>query len=651
MQARRALVRFLRELKSAAGREDWTAAAAAAKAMIEAEPDCAEAHFGLALASIYLDDLATALSASLRAREIAPGLGDYDDLLAIVYGLGGDLTNALFHGKAATGGARHARLAEIVPDSLPTLAQVFMRIEEQPFLRRALGAAAAGRWVEAERCFRQHLAFDSECRDAAIGLGGCLLAQDHPLAAIETLRAARHRLPGDGEIASLLARALSQIGAFDQSRACHVAARALAPEDADIAAAALLDAVGDPANANTQLAAGFRNWVKAFAINDGRAAALPRSETGRPLSVGYVFGNAAESPTACWLAEVLSHRQSARFRVVGFGHGPLSAPSNMVFQKCVDRWQNVHGADPLTLAAMVRAERVDILVDLAGFEAPALLAAFGSRMAPCQVSWLGNPCGVAFDAVDFVLSDLVTDAGTLNPDARSPGRPAFLRLGGVLAPPPAAVEPSPPVDRGGSEILFAADANLSELNATTVEWWSAVLHAVPAASLILRDHGFADPKALERLIDVFGTFGVAHRVDVVAEPSPQAFFARGDVCLLPGPCPRPASVSDALSAGLPIVCPVQAGWHTRAAASVLDYLGLGATTLAKTREAYVELAVHWAGDGEARRAFAANLAEVGARSETWDAAARARDLAEALTFMWHETVAAAGATELRAARA
>lgn len=63
MAARRALVRFLRDLKSAVEREDWAAAAASAQAMIEADPDSAEAHFGLALASIYLDDLATALRA------------------------------------------------------------------------------------------------------------------------------------------------------------------------------------------------------------------------------------------------------------------------------------------------------------------------------------------------------------------------------------------------------------------------------------------------------------------------------------------------------------------------------------------------------------------------------------------------------------
>ncbi len=79
-------LRFLRAFKAAVESEDWVAAAAQAETAIAAKPNCAEARFAHALVSIYRDELAMALDAATRACELAPGIGDYEDLLAVIYG-------------------------------------------------------------------------------------------------------------------------------------------------------------------------------------------------------------------------------------------------------------------------------------------------------------------------------------------------------------------------------------------------------------------------------------------------------------------------------------------------------------------------------------------------------------------------------------
>ncbi len=632
LSASRELARFRLGVKAAARRDDWAEATALAEARLAERPECDSARYVLALAAVHSDDLASALHAATQACELAPDVADYQDLLAIVYGLAGEVNQALFHGKAAAGCSRRSAFARIVTEGFPTLAQVFIQIREQPLLNRGLGAMNRGWWPEAEHWFRQHLAFAPDCREAAVGLGESLLAQDQALAAAEALRGLRHTLPQDPALASLLGRALSRIGEFDQAHACHGIAKALAPEDGAIAAAAVLDAACDPRADLAGVAAELRAWGRTFGVDDGRPAPTPVRADGRPLTIGYLVANAAGRGDAPWLADILSRRRSDRFVAVGFGYGPLSTPSNLVFQKCVDSWQDVNGADAFTLAAMVRAEGVDILVDLAGLDAPALHAAFASRMAPCQVAWLGTPSpGLAgFDAV-------LTDRHVGNPgrDACA-ASPVVLRLGSVLVPPPASLARPP---REGSEILLMADVGLAELNATTVEPWSAILHAVPEAKLVLRDRGFTQADALKRLLDIFGSFAVAHRVDVVAEASPVAFFAHGDVALLPAPSPRPASVGNALSAGLPIVCPSGKAPWSRAAASVLDHLGLAADTVAADGDAYVALALRWARSPADRAAFSARLEEAAERTRVWDPAARWEDFAAALEAAWGEAIA------------
>lgn len=640
--AARELARFRLALKASVGREDWAGVAALAGARLAERPDCDSAHYVLALAAIYRDDLAGALQAATHACELAPNIADYQDLLAVVHGLAGEVNQALFHGKAAAGCSRRSAVARIVPEGFPTLAQVFIQIREQPLLHRGLGAMSRGWWREAEHWFRQHLAFVPDCREAAIGLGESLLAQDQVLAAVEALRGLRHALPRDPALASLLGRALSGIGEFDQARACHGIARTFAPEDSAIAAAALLDAASDPRADAAAVAAELRAWGNRFGIDDGRPAPAATRSRQRRLTIGYLFANAASRPDAPWLADILSRRRSDRFAAVGFGFGPLSAPANLVFQKCVDRWQDASGADAFTLAAMVRAENVDILVDLAGLGAPALHAAFASRMAPCQVAWLGTPSpGLAgFHAI-------LTDRYVAEHPATAHGvRPVLLRLGSVLVPPPAPF--ARPPREPGSEILFVADAGLCELNAATLERWSAILHAAPEAKLVLRDRSFTQGEALKRLLDILGTFAIAHRVDVIAEASPTAFFAHGDVALLPYPYPRAACLADALSAGLPVICPAGEAPWSRAAASVLDHLGLAAETVAQDGDAYVALALRWARTPLDRSAFPKLLEEAARCTGVWDAAARADDLAAALEAAWHAVAVSEAPLDLAA---
>lgn len=611
--------------------ENWEAAEALAADWFEADPETSEALFVRALACLQRGDLAQAAAFASEAHAMRPEIAEYADLLAVIHGLAGDLNSAVYYGKLATTTTADPRLAALVPTSQPGFATVLQAIEEQPLLRRGAAAMADGRWADAEYWLRQHVAFFQDSREAYLGLASCLLSQGLPYAAVDTLRAARHALPFDADIASMLGKALATTGRFAEAHACHRSAINNAPTDPAVHASALIARLHDPAADPAQTVALFRQWGGRFGM-PAEEAQLTFGDGG-PVCIGYVLAPNRVAQESAALADVLSRHDSRRYRLIGFGHGAPTDGANIPFQKCFDRWHDISAIDPLTLQMMVRAEGVDILVDVAGFSAPELLTAFGGRMAPCQVAWLGSPCGTGLAAMDFCLTDRFVEAG--KGGRRRIERVAHLDLGSSLVSLPSSHPPSP-AERSGDAIVFAADAAPMEIHALSVEWWARVLHRAPGSTLILRDYAFQTADSLGRLLDLFGDFGLAHRVEVAEVSSSQEFYAEADIALLPLPFPRPQSAVDALWAGLPVICPTGNGLHTRRAASLLHHLGFARQMVGACEEDYVALAFAWSLDAAGRKDLRATVRARLTDCPVLDPSARAADLEAAYRRMWRK---------------
>jgi hypothetical protein len=180
----------------------------------------------------------------------------------------------------------------------------------------------------------------------------------------------------DAEIASLLGRALTASGRFAEAAVCHRHATSQAPHDPAVHAAALVDALADPACRPGDAVAGVRAWGRKFGERRTPGLARSTSVATRPLVVGlFVAGNAGSAE-----AKALTHAPRSR----SFHHGRLRlrlAEREPQHQFPEGRRSDVGDCDPLTFAAMVEAEEIDILIDLAGLSVPHLLIAFGGRMA------------------------------------------------------------------------------------------------------------------------------------------------------------------------------------------------------------------------------------------------------------------------------
>ena len=66
---------------------------------------------------------------------------------------------------------------------------------------------------------------------------------------------------------------------------------------------------------------------------------------------------------------------------------------------------NAAEKSPDEVARMIAADRIDILVDLAGHTGWNRLAMFGHRAAPVQVNFLGYPGTSGLSCMDYILAD------------------------------------------------------------------------------------------------------------------------------------------------------------------------------------------------------------------------------------------------------
>ncbi len=622
---------FLWRVGELVERQDWEAVEKACEAHLDADGECGDAYFLLALAAFTRNDFATSLLFARAALEVAPGNMEYADLLAVLYGMAGDIHNATFHAKLASASTPAQNLKQYIPANLPKFSDAFLDIAERPFFKQGMAASAKGQWSEAEHWLRQHLAFHPHDREANAALGNTLMIEGLHVAAIESLRAARHAVPGDARVAQLLATALMTVGEAAEARSIDRVAIALAPEDPAIFVGAINDLLADPDADVDEIVAMVKEWGQRFGVTQDMIGPEYAPFPKKRLTIGYLVGAMDRSAPARALADILALHNAQSFRIVGFGSGQLSDSFNVVFQKCFESWVDTRDTDPLTFASIVAAEGVDILVDVSGFATPSLLSAFGARLAPLQISWDGCPYGTGLSGMDAILGDAILD-----PDGAAPMTEKLVRLenGAVLVDLPSP-KPVDAIERDENPV-FAADVNLGLLDTATVEAWVGILQAVPDAKLILNDRGFHNEYALPRLIGMFGNYGMAHRVDIISGVQIPEFLAQADVFLLPRQVSHTGSAMAALRAGLPVVGWAGEGRHRRIVGSLLHFAGLADELLADSAERYVELAVGWIGDAERRTAFRDGIAGRLEAAPLFDTKARIADLEKAYHGLWQE---------------
>jgi protein O-GlcNAc transferase len=257
-----------------------------------------------------------------------------------------------------------------------------------------------------------------------------------------------------------------------------------------------------------------------------------------------------------------------------------------------DDWRGVSGLTDDALIDLIRADQIDILVDLAGHTEFNRLAVFARRAAPVQVSYLGYPDSTGLPTMDYRVTDAVTDP---EPDADNWHTERLLRLPDsqwCFRPFGALDSPGPLPALEARFVTFGSFNSITKASDTVLHCWAQILVNLPSSRLRLTRIRSAQRAA--EIAALFGGWGVAaERIDFEAYRSEVPYglqFAGADIALDPYPYNGVTTTCESLYFGLPVISLHGRNGVSRSGLSILGSLGLR-ELVASSPEEYVEIAV------------------------------------------------------------
>jgi len=346
------------------------------------------------------------------------------------------------------------------------------------------------------------------------------------------------------------------------------------------------------------LFADHRRWARQFA-EPLRQFIEPHGNSCDPerrLRIGYVSQDFRQQPVGLMMIPLLAGHDRRNFEVFCYAHIP--GPDVITHQLAAraDGWRYIAGLTDEQAAAQIRADGIDILVDLMMHSNNNRMLLFARKPAPVQATYLAYCSTTGLDTIDYRLTDPYLDPPGMN-DAfyseqslRLPETYWYYKP--VIEPPE--VGPLPAARTG--HVTFGCLNNFCKVTPPTLDAWATLLTALPQSRLILHaKEGY--PRSHVR--DVLGARGIAaDRLSFMGYVPLHECFAMYnniDIALDPFPWCGGLTTCDALWMGTPVITLAGQTGVSRGGFSLLSNLGL-ADLAAHTIEEYLAKATALATD-------------------------------------------------------
>jgi predicted O-linked N-acetylglucosamine transferase (SPINDLY family) len=528
-----------------------------------------------------------------------------------------------------------------------------VQMQPSPATRNALASALIRRadadpaateaYDEAAALLREAWREADDPLEARRALAYCLQQGKHWTEAAEHYVAVLAQKPGDAGVHNNLANCYNQLGRMGEAILHYRETYRLAPDFPEALASVLACLNYDPDCSPAQSAAEHRHWAERVAAPHYPATARFDNvrDPQRRLRIGYVSPDLRRHPVSAIFEPILAAHDRSQVESVCYYNFAGEDVVTLRLKALAEHWRPVAGLSDEELCAQIRADRIDILVDLAGHTTHNRLLAFARRPAPVQVSWLGyfNSTGLA--TMDYFLSDpWSSPAGQERyyverllrlPHTRFCYRPPEY-MPAVAAVPAAC----------SGRVTFGCLNNLAKLNEKVLALWGEVLRAVPDARLLVQSAALDDAPNRKRFAELCARHGiVSARLELrgfVAFDQTPASYAGIDVALDPFPFCGGMTSLEALWLGVPVITLPGETIASRQSASMLMNLGLP-ELIAQDARQYVDTAVQLARDLPRLAGLRAGLRARFAASPLMDYAAFAHALESSYRAMWRNWLA------------
>ena len=318
------------------------------------------------------------------------------------------------------------------------------------------------------------------------------------------------------------------------------------------------------------------------------------------LRIGYMSSDYCRHPMAYLVAELFETHDRDRFEI--FGYCSTKDDDSDVRRRILasfDKAVSICNASEEDAARAIRADEIDILIDLNGLTLGSRLPVLRFRPAPVQITYLGYNGIMPFAELDYILADRYV----IPPEMAAHHRPKPLYLPTCFQPNDRKLPIAEGLTRSGAGLpddrfVFCCFSNTYKITEETFAAWLEIMTRVDHAVLWV----YADnEQSCRNMATRFIASGLdPHRLIFAPRTQPEVYRAGlgvADLFLDTFPYNAGTTASDALRVGLPIVTRSGQSFVSRMAGSLLRTIGATEGIVETTRD-YIELAVALAQDPE-----------------------------------------------------
>jgi len=317
----------------------------------------------------------------------------------------------------------------------------------------------------------------------------------------------------------------------------------------------------------------------------------------RRLRVGYLSPNFSTHSVAYFFEPVLAAHDKSVVEIFCYSdqHGGDATTDRL--RGMADHWREIAGKTDSAVAAMIRQDAIDILVDLAGHTSGNRMTLLASRPAPVQITWLGYPDTTGLKTMDYRITDAIadppgqTDQFHTEKLVRVPG--GAWAYGATEAP---EIGPLPATSNGF--VTFGCFNNLPKVTPKALEIWAQILRRVPGSRLILKASGLSSRMGREYVGGHLLRCGIEpDRFELLGwlptTVSHLQLYNRIDIALDTFPYNGTTTTCEALWMGVPVITLCGSTHVSRVGAALLTHAN-SADWIAADVQGYVEIAANLA---------------------------------------------------------
>jgi predicted O-linked N-acetylglucosamine transferase (SPINDLY family) len=662
-------------------RGSWDEAIQAFTSAIEIDPRCAEAHHNLGSAFRAKGQIERAIDAYRRAVSVRPDFHQAFNNLGILLLSRERFAQAAeaFRGALPSGQAEphnnlanalqgQRRFAEAVQEYQsaiqlrPDYAEAFCnlaaalrelgRLEDsiaaadraaslrptmaEAHLARALALIKGRQWDRAIKALEQALHINPKLAEAHLSQGNVLAKLDQPDQAIDAYQRAIDLDPTLATAHADMGNALRDRGELDQAIASYRKAASLSNEPW-IGSAALYAMYFHPDFDAAQIRDESRAWQGRYAapVTPASVAFTNDITKDRRLRIGYVSPDFRAHAIGLFLLRLMANHDHDVCQLFLYSGARIPDEITNRFRGCADVWRETAGLSDQQLADLIRADQIDVLVDVTMHLHAGRLLTFARKPAPVQVTYLAHPGTTGLASMDYRLGDRYMDP----PEENQFHTEKTIRLSGsyfcydpmgVDVP----VNELPAVARG--DLTFGSMNNFSKINDAVLRLWAKAMNPVPDSRLlVLAPPGVARTRLAERM----KSLGVnPARIEFEGHRPREPYmrlFNRIDICLDTFPYTGHTTTLDALWMGVPVLTMPGKTAVSRGSLSILSHLQMP-ELIANSPEQFVQIAATLAADLPWLSSLRRELRDRLAASSLMDGPRFARSFEQAFRTAWSE---------------